>query len=522
MDPLSVTWAALSILAVSSKVLQITNKVTNFEGAKIDQVHYRLLAERERTKEWANKLVISDGTDLQKQIPTNELERVVILLEKLDMYCERAVSKFERFFPASLQHSSKRPRYWIAKWIFLSGGFEDLKDVIDTMHAMNDVLALIAPPLPPYLDAIAPRTAAAPALPEEVAPASASQPREYFENKTEDRNALVQPNHEWEGPSLRDIHLKIMAAFFFINQERPEDPKPRRAAARLSLWAAGLFNDRLSLDEIIGFQSVAYSSLRQTLIAAFARIMVEEGQSTVCPSASPVLTGSKEEYLKHIYRETGDQSCQSIRNELVAYLGLGDLSEVAFEQKKNHLEQLEMSNANEFARGKSDGVTSARHMKITPAIIESLFDLLPSIRSMRRIVCLRLEAEENLNVPVDTKAKAPIRAPTKDTASPESIGNILDSAIHVVREYDSANNKKNGRSEAKLRWPQMVEEKQNLEKIYESRGTSLSRGLSKDESPRTLKKEAELRSKIGRSFASRRMCTASDLLTMQQPLAQTI
>ena len=94
MDPLSISAALLSILALAQNVAKLTSAVTRFHDPKIDQIYYRLLAEKKRTEGWASHMRVLNSTDLRATIPPEEYDEVVVLLKKLDYYYRVAQDKF--------------------------------------------------------------------------------------------------------------------------------------------------------------------------------------------------------------------------------------------------------------------------------------------------------------------------------------------------------------------------------------------------------------------------------------------
>ena len=151
-DPISLAIGAgyliLSVVQVTNNAYRLIDSI-KYSAPKVDQIYYRILAEKETTEAWANQMRIANGMDLQTSIPPDKLDEVTKLLSKLVQYVKTAEDKYAKveLKPADQKNTIANLR---ARAQFVLSGYDDLKDLVDVITSMNKALTTIAPPLPPY------------------------------------------------------------------------------------------------------------------------------------------------------------------------------------------------------------------------------------------------------------------------------------------------------------------------------------------------------------------------------------
>lgn len=219
-----------------------------------------------------------------------------------------------------------------------------------------------------------------------------------------------------------------------------------------------------------------------------------------------------EQYLRRLNEKHYDESCHRARKDINAFLGSGELSEIFREHEKQYYERYMFCNEMDGDKPAQDGSGSSdRSVWINgPSLIEGLFDLLPTIRAVRKMVSRGHETEV---APVVSSGLTSIN---KDqianfNASRATIDDILGTAIEAVGRSEEATPSGTDRS----RLPQMRRETERIQEFYQSRGASVIDGLNGQQEPRGfLEKEAELKETMSTLFASPH---ALPILTSRKP-----
>jgi hypothetical protein len=284
MDPVTGVLAILTLANVAQQVLLIARKIRRFEGAKVDEIYYRLVVEQAKNKGWVNDLRNRNGEDFLASINPAELEEVTLLMDRLNKYHKEAQVKY-RAIEAAGDRGNQQSGVKRAKARFLYGGFEDLKMMADTLAAMNEALRSIVPLLPAYDGGPATsyqlaqpfhetQTLANPSLrgdgiqprPAAVAPAEDSPP------------AAVVPQHTL--PLIQAMWRLALAALTNIAWAKMEKLL-ENSAGRLKLWGIGLFEDGTALDKILVSRSLQDSPFCRILLRTLAEILLLEGETTL-------------------------------------------------------------------------------------------------------------------------------------------------------------------------------------------------------------------------------------------------
>ena len=186
-----------------------------------------------------------------------------------------------------------------------------------------------------------------------------------------------------------------------------------------------------------------------------------------------------------------DESCDRTRKDINAFLGSGDLSEVFREYEKQYYEQYMFPNEMDGDKSVQNGSGSADDSVWIngPSIVEGLFDLLPTIRAVRKMFSRRHE----IKVAPTTSSGTPMINKDRNAnfdASRATVDNILGTAIEAAVRSEKANSA----GIEKSRLSQMRRETERIQEFYRSRGASVADGLNRQQEPQGfLEKEAELK-----------------------------
>ena len=163
-------------------------------------------------------------------------------MKRSDTYYRQAHEKF-----SVIERSKDGPidlSFLKAPKKLLLGDYEDLKDFIDTLAAMNKALKFIAPPLPIWPGAYGDRSPiifSSPVTMNEdvsLAAKSSAVPEEITQNIDE----AISAGEPMTTQSFHSIYQATLDSFVVLSVRR-RNPQIARSASRLQLWGAGLFGD---------------------------------------------------------------------------------------------------------------------------------------------------------------------------------------------------------------------------------------------------------------------------------------
>ena len=282
MDPVSITFAVVAAVNLGQRIGGLARKVHRVEGAKVDQIYYRLVAENAKTKGWANQLRDRNGNDFLSSIDPAEFEEVSLLMHRLEKYHDEARIKYEGIKAAGDQGRHLRERMK-ANLRFIAGGYDDLKVITDTLAAMNEALRSMVPILPSYDGGPATSTRPPRALQEEQ---SISDSDHHVTRVRHDPSANA-PAPENSAPIAEDAPLtlpsiqtiwRLAAAGLTKIAMAKRDNLLKICAGRLKLWGLGLFEDGFTLDDVLVSRISKDSPFYRVLISSLANILLLEGE----------------------------------------------------------------------------------------------------------------------------------------------------------------------------------------------------------------------------------------------------
>ncbi len=246
---------------------------------------------------------IMNGADLRSIIPPGKYDEVRVLLKKLEHYYQRAEKKYGKIQPSGASQEKRVYAILAAKVKFIALGYDDLKDLVDTIAAMNKALKAIAPPLPSYTPAgyaEPPPVSSVFTYPVEERPFGEETSSFTLTNPatlitagpapvrsarlTAPASDAPEPDDnsiEPYKPSLHHIYRLCLDTLIKLSalSSRKAYSNP---ASRLKLWGVGVFGRPLPLDQLMKNGSTrSLPPLRHCLLETFTHILIVEGTTLI-------------------------------------------------------------------------------------------------------------------------------------------------------------------------------------------------------------------------------------------------
>ena len=407
MDPVSGIWAALSIIQVIETAVRLARSIQRAETKGVDLMVYRLVLEKKRFTHWANRMRTLEA-DTVRKIITREDEMIVMKVKaSLEEHIRSAEERLARFKIAK----EKTVGGLLVRARIAYRGYEDVKELLDAMKTMNEVLYSIAPPAPPsyhQADFLRPGEAFADRhgsslqeLPSERdlrRPSPSSLLRERRNDGIAETDQSV-PNDQPEvdgDAALRDLEveeLRLPLRTLFKSTLKPldlivslqSDPRISKIRQRLNVWGSGLFEGSYDLDSILDAGREPQKALLDVLREALIKILVLEGESLfkICRFIT-VNSNPAEQELANYNMTSGAidemkrKDLQQASSDLTILLGGEDIG-LSLYYKSAIVDSLEHHHSNLW------DILSAGQT------VEDLFELLPAISTIQQGVCLQSE-----------------------------------------------------------------------------------------------------------------------------------
>ncbi|KAK5011844.1 hypothetical protein LTR28_004361 [Elasticomyces elasticus] len=381
-EPISFIYLVLSAAQITKDLCKLLREMKDTDS-KTD-LYWRLVAENDATESWAKQTQLTGGS---QSIPPDKRQQVEVLIHKLYVYDNEAQKKYAHLGPTSAKGLS------FARFRAEGRFVTELKEMVDTIHAINTALRAIAPPLPPYTqpryqEGIAPELVSV--LPRRSSHIPLQPPVQPEHDASLSSNQDDQPNRtaseeQSTSYSLQKIYTVCLEGLRRLANLRKTELLDN-ATARLKLWGIGLFEAQFPLDLVLESNGGAGHPVWKGLLEGLATILVLE-------------------------RESRDIDHSAMLREIPFLLGTDELSSTALKQIMTYLEsgtmfatidnpEMEVSQteaqleaAPRIWAGLDESVKTASSIS---RIVESLYDLLPSIRAEIDSYCYTLELmEEN-------------------------------------------------------------------------------------------------------------------------------
>ena len=299
-DGISIVFATLSIISSVEQIVSIVHKIKRVENAKVNNLLYRLTLQKRRTARWGSRIRALTVDTLESHIEKEDWQTVKSIEKSLDMLFMKTEQRFEKF--KALQKRS--PAGILARAHLAYGGYEDLKELLDTITSNIDVLYDLAPPFPPgyyqnehtmvgmdrfdyghpLLSTTAQGSGVAGHHPD---PDEMRRPQRTLDNAQENAGAPLTHDEqlglgdhdksEETGISIRTLLDSALQPLVLL-AKRKDDEALGVINYRLTVWAAGLFGDAWDLDRILDTNSEVDSLLLNFIQEALITILVCEGK----------------------------------------------------------------------------------------------------------------------------------------------------------------------------------------------------------------------------------------------------
>ena len=281
---LGVINATFDILNVSQNAAKLITRVTNLQDQDSSQIHSKILDEKKRTEEWVNQMRGDHGVDLGPYLTQEDGDRISSLLLKLNTCYRRLDRTLQESVPSNQKGKGVR--------LIPRTEYNDLNNIIDTLTTINKTLREISIS-PPSYSAISD----GPVSPATRNATHSSHPSSLI-GRLSRTSTLLEPS----SPGLRlsqvpstimeedrgaqkaaamiSVHYvweKTLLALTTISTRR-SDYKIARAASRLKLWGAGIFQMAIPFDEVFDAGGSSLP-LRRGILRVLVDILVWEGQS---------------------------------------------------------------------------------------------------------------------------------------------------------------------------------------------------------------------------------------------------
>ena len=454
MDPISlitsVGFIALSAIQTTARGIELARRLRSVEGQKVDILLTRLYMEQKRTKGWASRMRTMGDEAMATLIADEDKEQIAFVLSTLEQHYTAAEERFERAKGAK-EHSIEG----FAKRMTLAYiGFDELKDLLDALSTLNRFLWEIAPPVPPgYYDHRAifdndslerpPPTTQQSTLSrsrqvESQRPARArvATSARLKPSRSEDLSVEIEIiDLDGEEPQirLRILHaavLRHMDVMIHIDSDKAEEASKLRS--RLRILATGLFEGPFDIDELLATERRPDHYLASTFRKALVYLLVLEGEALDASIDDNMLTPASERYLVSSLTRV-DASYQSHQGNVSQ--SLRELSDLLGG------ENLEMSLVYREAATQTSDESQSSFLYPATTIVESLFDLLPTLLTVQQVACLQQEKKvpaHPLAAPsTRTQAYVVIAAPPSKPVTRGEIASPEGTDIkRVLRDFD--------------------------------------------------------------------------------------
>ena len=271
--------ATIDIVNVSQNAAKLITRVTNLQDEVSSQIYSKILGEKKRTEEWVNQMRGDHGLDLGQHLTQEEGDRISALRLQLDKYYQRLDRTLQEIVPSNQRSTDVR--------LIARSEYNDLNNMVNTLSTINKTLREISIS-PPRYSAISDGP---------VSPTQSSRPSSLV-GPFSRTSTLLDPSSPGlqlsqvpttimeEDPGARravpiiSVHYVWQKTLFALStiSTRRSDCRSARAASRLKLWGAGLFQMAIPLDEVFDAGG-SNLPLRRGILRVLVDILVWEGQS---------------------------------------------------------------------------------------------------------------------------------------------------------------------------------------------------------------------------------------------------
>lgn len=274
MDPITVSASILSIVQLVNDATRLFKRLQTLDEKKVSILYFKLMAEKTIMTTWANRMRLLNGDDLRKAVPPENFQDVMEIIEKLDQVFEEANKNLHSVI--ALGGEKLKPGNLKARFLWVSIGYEQLKESIELLETLNRALGIKAPGLPPYSPPGRGSDVVSAQATTEVTSSSALGSTTLAENPM---NSEPSPGKEAPRTTLRTVYRLCLGTLRVIGaQVSPLSLAVRTVSSRLEMCATGFFEEPYPLDEILESHRKRCDPLREYILRTFIDIAIAEGK----------------------------------------------------------------------------------------------------------------------------------------------------------------------------------------------------------------------------------------------------
>ena len=283
---LGVINATIDIVNVSQNAAKLITRATNLQDQDFSQICSEILGEKKRTEKWVNQMRGDHGFDLGQHLTQEEGDRISSLLLQLNRCYKTLDRTLQKIVPSNQKSKGVR--------LIPRTEYNDLNNIVDTLTTINKTLREISISIsPPRYSAVsdglvspATRTTTPSSLPSSlVGPLSRTstllEPSSPGLRLSQVPTTIMEEDLRVQRPvPMISVHYVWQKALFALTtvSARRSDYGIARAASRLKLWGAGLFQMAAPLDEVFDAGG-SNLPLRRGILRVLVDILLWEGQS---------------------------------------------------------------------------------------------------------------------------------------------------------------------------------------------------------------------------------------------------
>ncbi|RBQ70717.1 hypothetical protein FVER14953_21756 [Fusarium verticillioides] len=356
MDPVTAIGSFAILIASIREVVVIIARIRDPLQARFMSVQASLTAEEARLATWVQFMKVTDWNELESVLREEDKEIIRPLWANLYGLIDKARRQLNKL--NNTEHQSLARIHWAI------GKYEQLREIIEAIHNINEALYAISTPPPRYIPPFAPSSASNP--PRQTHPPPDSQEGEQIrEMRGSGSKIQAQPTRV-----IRILFHQAVTGLITIWGTGLAPKKVYDQLAALQRWPGSFLEGELALDILLRKKSndkLLHEDLKNTIMITFVDILLLE-----------------ESLLTYLVKHTGRRVVHSMLLSIVSSFSPDEVSEIESRRTPLTLQDLEENQLFE------------KVIELLGPAIEDLYDLLPIIRLLRRGELLDREQKQSV------------------------------------------------------------------------------------------------------------------------------
>lgn len=311
MDPftaIGVISSTIIVLQVAIRTTQLARITGTFKDPKIDTITVRLYTEQARLEEWKRRMGVNNTSDakaIARMLPEGPRDQMLFIYESLTIWMSRASNLFKSYGLDITNVPRDKNRFeTLAKRVKWSTvGLDQLTELVDSLHYLNDGLDRIAPPPPGYFidpatgpvhQAITANASTGPGQGGQGSLALTSHLRTTATPlKAGPEGFQIPPStqefYPYE-PTIKLLYSACVNTLLFLVTKLPTKSEKSvfdKIASQLQLWGSGLFDGAFTIDEMLNLRG--RQEMRDFVLGTLADIGVTIGKVATANIATTFL-----------------------------------------------------------------------------------------------------------------------------------------------------------------------------------------------------------------------------------------